>query len=108
MYSTDARSKLETASATVTRLVTALKPKGAFIATVNSEKLPNGKVHGSITVRIPPEQLDELVASLRTELGKLGRERVEQELAWSHQERAYLGVYRDLISRGKARKRTKA
>jgi glycosyltransferase involved in cell wall biosynthesis len=29
----------------------------------------------------------------RARLGKLGRARVEQELAWSHQERAYLGVY---------------
>ena len=29
----------------------------------------------------------------RERLGKLGRARVEQELAWSHQERAYLGVY---------------
>jgi glycosyltransferase involved in cell wall biosynthesis len=33
----------------------------------------------------------------RAELGKLGRERVEQELAWSHQERAYLGVYKRLL-----------
>jgi len=30
----------------------------------------------------------------RSRLGKLGRARVEQELAWSHQQRAYLGVYR--------------
>ena len=30
----------------------------------------------------------------RARLGKLGRARVEQELAWSHQQRAYLGVYR--------------
>jgi len=29
----------------------------------------------------------------RAELGELGRERVEQELAWSHQQRAYLEVY---------------
>jgi glycosyltransferase involved in cell wall biosynthesis len=29
----------------------------------------------------------------RAELGKLGRVRVEEELAWSHQERAYIGVY---------------
>ena len=29
----------------------------------------------------------------RAELGKLGRARVEQELAWNHQERAYLDVY---------------
>ena len=32
----------------------------------------------------------------RTRLGKLGRARVEQDLAWSHQERAYLGVYQRL------------
>jgi glycosyltransferase involved in cell wall biosynthesis len=33
----------------------------------------------------------------RAELGKLGRERVEQELAWSYQELAYLGVYQQLL-----------
>jgi len=33
----------------------------------------------------------------RAELGKLGRERVEQELAWVHQERAYLGVYKRFL-----------
>jgi glycosyltransferase involved in cell wall biosynthesis len=32
----------------------------------------------------------------RAELGKLGRTRIEQELAWCHQERAYLGVYQRL------------
>jgi glycosyltransferase involved in cell wall biosynthesis len=31
-------------------------------------------------------------------LGKRGRIRVEQELAWSHQEKAYLDVYRRVIS----------
>jgi glycosyltransferase involved in cell wall biosynthesis len=34
----------------------------------------------------------------RSRLGKLGRARVEQELAWSHQQRAYLGVYRGLTT----------
>ena len=34
----------------------------------------------------------------RAELGKLGRERVEQELAWNHQQRAYLGVYDSLTN----------
>jgi glycosyltransferase involved in cell wall biosynthesis len=33
----------------------------------------------------------------RAELGKLGRERVEQELAWKYQQRAYLDVYDSLI-----------
>ena len=36
--------------------------------------------------------------SRRSEMGKLGRARVEQELAWSHQRRAYLGVYRALTA----------
>lgn len=31
--------------------------------------------------------------ALRVQLGKFGRRRVEDELAWSHQARAYLGVY---------------
>ena len=35
----------------------------------------------------------------RAGLGKLGRVRVEQELAWNHQERAYLGVYQRLHRR---------
>jgi glycosyltransferase involved in cell wall biosynthesis len=34
----------------------------------------------------------------RSRMGQLGRARVEQELAWSHQERAYLGVYRRLLA----------
>ena len=37
----------------------------------------------------------------RTLLGKLGRARVEEELAWCHQERAYLDVYQRLTG-GKA------
>lgn len=36
----------------------------------------------------------------RNRLGKLGRLRVEQELAWSHQEQAYLGVYQALLGDG--------
>jgi hypothetical protein len=39
-------------------------------------------------------------------MGKLARERVEQELAWEHQEGAYLGVYERVLGRAKARKRT--
>ena len=42
----------------------------------------------------------------RSLLGKLGRARVEQELAWSHQERAYLDVYRRLLGGRKALERT--
>jgi glycosyltransferase involved in cell wall biosynthesis len=41
----------------------------------------------------------------RARLGKLGRLRVEQELAWSHQERAYLGVYEQVLASGRNRAR---
>jgi hypothetical protein len=60
----------DTALETITKLVTEIKD--AFIATVNSEKLPNGKVKGSITVRTPPAALDALVLNLRRDLGKGG------------------------------------
>jgi hypothetical protein len=46
--------------------------KGAFVDTVNSEKLPNGKVRGSVVVRVPPEHLDTFILNLRKELGKTG------------------------------------
>jgi glycosyltransferase involved in cell wall biosynthesis len=34
----------------------------------------------------------------RSRLGRLGRARVEQKLAWSHQRRAYLDVYQGLVA----------
>jgi glycosyltransferase involved in cell wall biosynthesis len=37
--------------------------------------------------------------ALRAQLAKVGRARVEDELAWSHQARAYLGVYGRLTGR---------
>jgi glycosyltransferase involved in cell wall biosynthesis len=41
----------------------------------------------------------------RNRLGKLGRLRVETELAWSHQERAYLDVYHRLLAEREIRQR---
>lgn len=38
----------------------------------------------------------------RAQLGKAGRVRVEQVLAWSHQRDAYLGVYRRLLNPGRS------
>jgi glycosyltransferase involved in cell wall biosynthesis len=42
----------------------------------------------------------------RSRMGKLGRARVEQKLAWSHQERAYLDVYRRLLADSAAAERS--
>ena len=44
----------------------------------------------------------------RALMRKVAQERVEQELAWVHQESAYLAVYERVLSQAKARKRTKA
>jgi hypothetical protein len=60
----------DAAVAGITKLVNGTA--GAFITTVNSDKLPNGKVKGSIVVRVPPEKLDKFLADLRAELGKTG------------------------------------
>jgi hypothetical protein len=63
-------ASFDAAVATITRLI---KPiKSGFIATVNSDKLANGKVRGSVVVRVPPESLDGLILDLRTDLGKNG------------------------------------
>jgi glycosyltransferase involved in cell wall biosynthesis len=43
----------------------------------------------------------------RARLGRLGRARIEQELAWSHQERAYLSVYQRLTGGGRTLQQTK-
>jgi glycosyltransferase involved in cell wall biosynthesis len=47
-------------------------------------------------------------APRRALMGKLARERVEHELAWDHQESAYLGVYQRVLGRARTRRRTKA
>lgn len=60
----------DSAVATVTLLVT--KIPNAYVGTVNSEKLANGKVKGSVVVRVPPDSLDGFVLELRKELGKTG------------------------------------
>ena len=69
---------------------------------------------GSAAVYVEPndehEYAEAVVALMddeprRAQMGKLARERVEEELAWSHQESAYLGVYQRLLSRGSALRR---
>ncbi len=62
---------------------------------------------GDAAVYVKPNDVHDYAAAIvelmddeprRARLGRLGRARVEQELAWCHQERAYLGVYRHLTS----------
>jgi glycosyltransferase involved in cell wall biosynthesis len=62
---------------------------------------------GDAAVYVKPNDVHDYAAAIvelmddesrRSLLGKLGRGRVEQKLAWYHQERAYLGVYRQLMA----------
>ncbi|MCI0379951.1 MAG: Flp pilus assembly protein CpaB, partial [Gemmataceae bacterium] len=66
----------DVAVATIIRLIT--QTKGGFVATINSEKLPNGKVRGSAVVRIPPEQLDKFLLDLRVDFGKMGELKMQR------------------------------
>ena len=71
---------------------------------------------GDAGVYVTPNDVHEYAAAIvelmddeprRSRLGKLGRARVEQELAWSHQQRAYLDVYRQLLGDSKPLARTR-
>lgn len=57
----------DSATMTITKIA---KEEQGYIATTNSEKLPNGKVKGVIVVRVAPDHLDTLVMKLRA-LGDL-------------------------------------
>jgi hypothetical protein len=76
--------------ATLTKI--ALEEQG-FVATVNSEKLQNGKVQGTVIVRVPPDRLDTLLLKLRA-LGDLKSQRIGSEDVTKH--------YTDLESRLRA------
>lgn len=64
-----------------------------FVGTVNSEKLPNGKVRGTVVLRVPPENLDNLILKLRA-LGDLKSQRIASQDVTKH--------YTDLESRLRA------
>lgn len=80
----------DSAVGTLTKI--AVEEQG-FIATVNSEKLQNGKVRGTVVVRVPPDRLDTLLLKLRA-LGELRSQRIGSEDVTKH--------YFDLESRLRA------
>jgi hypothetical protein len=52
--------------------------EGGYIDTTDSSKMSNGKVQGTITVRVPPDHLDVLVLKLRA-LGELKGQKINAE-----------------------------
>jgi autotransporter-associated beta strand protein len=54
---------------------TIVSEEGGYIGTTNSQQMPNGKVTGSITIRVSPDHLDVLVLKLRA-LGELKGQKI--------------------------------
>ncbi len=54
----------------ITRLIIGVK--GAFISDSKSGQLKNGKLHGYVVVRMPPQYLDTFILDLRRDLGRTG------------------------------------
>jgi hypothetical protein len=52
--------------------------EGGYVATTNSQQMPNGKVTGTVTVRVAPDHLDVLVLKLRA-LGELKGQKITAE-----------------------------
>jgi hypothetical protein len=67
--------RFDAAFAQVSKLVT---EAGGYVGTTDSEKLPNGKVKGTVTVRVPPDRLDTLVLQLRG-IGDLKSQKLEAQ-----------------------------
>jgi hypothetical protein len=60
---------------TINKLV---EEEGGYVATENSDKLPNGKVRGTVVLRVPPERLDNLLLKLRG-LGELKSQNIRSQ-----------------------------
>ncbi len=67
--------EVESFDGSVATVVKIAAEEQGFVATVNSEKLPNGKVRGTVVVRCPPDNLDRLLMKLRA-LGELKSQRI--------------------------------
>jgi hypothetical protein len=71
----DVEFEIESFDSSVATISRIAEEEQGFVATVNSEKLPNGKVRGTVVVRVAPERLDTLLLKLRA-LGELKSQRI--------------------------------
>ncbi len=71
----DVEFEIESFDGAVARVTQIAAEEQGYVGTVNSEKLPNGKVKGTIVVRVPPDRLDTLLLKLRA-LGELKSQRI--------------------------------
>jgi len=64
----DLHLEVESYDATYTKLAEIVAAEKGFVAGANTQKLPNGKMRATVTVRIPPERFEAALARFR-ELG---------------------------------------
>ena len=98
--------------------LTVVRVPGAFeLPVVAFDLRETRRSAGDAAVYVKPNDVHDYAAAIaeiledepkRHRLGKLGRTRVEQELAWGYQQRAYLDVYRRLTGSGNAPERAEA
>jgi anti-sigma factor RsiW len=74
----DMEFEVDSFDAAVAQITKIAAEERGFIATVNSDKLPNGKTRGNIIVRCPPDRLDLLILKLRA-LGELKSQRISSQ-----------------------------
>ena len=67
----------------LTRITKLVAEQGGFVGTTDSDKLPNGKVKGTITVRVPPQHLDTLILTLHG-IGDLKSQKITAEDVTKH------------------------
>jgi hypothetical protein len=57
--------EIDSFDSTVMNIGKIVAEEGGFVSTTDSDKLANGKVKGTVVVRVPPDHLDTLVLKLR-------------------------------------------
>jgi hypothetical protein len=70
--------EIEAFDSTVATISKIVEEEGGFIGTVNSDKLANGKVRGTVVLRCAPERLDTLLLKLRG-LGELKSQNIRSQ-----------------------------
>jgi glycine cleavage system regulatory protein len=65
----------DSAVATISKIIA---EEGGFVGTVNSDRLPNGKVRGTVVLRLAPDRLDILLLKLRG-LGELKSQNIRSQ-----------------------------
>ncbi|MBI4563498.1 MAG: DUF4349 domain-containing protein [Planctomycetes bacterium] len=70
--------EVENFDASLSQILKIAGEEQGYVGTVSSDRLPNGKVKGTIVVRVPPDRIDTLVLKLRA-LGELKSQRITSE-----------------------------